>query len=132
MTYHQEVQDLIKMATTFLVSTVDERGFPTTIVVAPPIHQIGIQRLEFYVSGSSETVENILRNGLGSVCCYSLDKHESLLLKGTFGTKKFLPEDEPLLNDYQHFLQYEDAVLIRFETMICKSHNQGENVQFII
>lgn len=131
MKLHHQIRYLLENSSTFLISTIDSRDFPTTIVVSPPIKKEGLQHLEFYLNGGGETAQNILKRKKGAVCCYQEAGHSSLVLKGNFTLRKFSLEDQKFLNAYQDFLQHQDPVIAVFETMICKIHVEGQTRSFI-
>lgn len=131
MKLYEQINDLMKSCETFLISTVDKRGFPTTIVVSAPLNRRGFQRLEFYLSADGETIDNIARNKKGAVCCYNDAIHQSLLFKGNFSTRLMNEEDDSLLNPYQRQLDHEHGIIAVFETMTAKVHVAGETTNLI-
>lgn len=131
MALYQQIHHLMDTSDVFLISTMDTRGFPTTIAVSAPLNKRGIQRMEFYLNATGETVENILREAKGAVCFFNEATHQSLLFKGKFSLRIYTPEDAELLTDYQRQLNHQEAVIAVFETMICKSHIEGTTTSFI-
>ncbi|MGX7351749.1 hypothetical protein RU97_GL001167 [Enterococcus canis] len=132
MNTYETMHKLIQISQTFLISTIDVRGFPTTIVVSPPLQRDGIQMMTFYLNGNGESVENIIRDGKGSVCCYREKSYQSLSLKGKFSIRPFSEEDRALLNQYQLKLDHEEPVTVVFETMIAKVHAEGRTVNLVL
>lgn len=131
MKLYEQINDLMKTSETFLISTLDKRGFPTTIVVSAPLNQRGFQRLEFYLNAQGETIDNIVRNKKGAICCYNEVTHQSLLFKGNFSTRLMDDDDAALLNDYQRQLDHEHGIIAVFETMTAKIHLAGETTSVI-
>lgn len=131
MGIQEQIQHILTTSPTFLISTVDTRGFPTTIVVSPPLYDKGMHEMTFYLNAAGETADNILRNPQGAVCCFIENEHQSLVLKGHFQLRGLKEEDKKYLNEYQISLKHQEAVLAIFETMICKLHAEGVTRSFI-
>lgn len=134
MVNYERIMDLLSRSNTFLIATVDTRNFPSVIVVSKPINQEGLQRLQFYVSRDSDSVRNILENTNGAVCCYQELEHESLLLKGKFSVQSVSDPQllEKRLTLYQKELDYQDPVILTFETLTARIHMDKETMNLII
>lgn len=124
-----KAKELLSTCDSFLLSTMDRNGFPNTIVVSKPIVRASFYNLKFYVDGEGQTVENILQNKKGNVCCYDEVRHESVLLKGIFSVEDIeefkLIKDR--LNQYQTQLAHKNPVVLSFEVYTVKVHSQTKN-----
>ncbi|MGG5341616.1 pyridoxamine 5'-phosphate oxidase family protein [Enterococcus sp. AZ192] len=122
----EHAKELLATCDSFLLSTNDRNGFPNAIVVSKPIIRASFYNLKFYVNGNGQTVENILHNKKGNVCCFDEARHESVLLKGIFSVEDI--EEFKLLKDrlnhYQKELNHENPVVLSFEVYTVKVHSQ--------
>ncbi|WP_348920740.1 hypothetical protein [Enterococcus rotai] len=134
MEIHERIVRLLNSSTVFLISTIDQRDFPTVITVSEPLWREGLLKLQFYLDGNGETVKNIRCNPNGSVCCYEEIEHESLLLKGKFIIEEIesLDEIEPKLSSYQKELNHVKPVLVNFETWTARIHMDKKTKDIIV
>ncbi|WP_086444983.1 hypothetical protein [Candidatus Enterococcus lemimoniae] len=134
MEIHERIVRLLNSSTVFLISTIDQRDFPTVITVSEPLWREGLLKLQFYLDGNGETVKNIRCNQNGSVCCYEEIEHESLLLKGKFIIEEIesLDEIEPKLSAYQKELNHVKPVLVNFETWTARIHMDKKTKDIIV
>lgn len=130
----KNVDYLLDTASTFLLTTLDIRGFPHTIVVSRPLARIGFHTFKFYINGDGITAANIRRNEHGSICCYNPEEHRSILLKGIFRVDYVddLPETAPVLSDYQAGFHYQNPAIATFETLIIKVHADHVDEQYAL
>lgn len=104
------------------ISTIDENGFPKTLILSSVMSRFGFATLYFYVTKESETVKNILKNPRGSISCYAeleMGRLTTLNLKGTF-TLVELDEVEEVAEQAAAFnkkLNYTDPCVLLFETL---------------
>lgn len=104
------------------ISTIDESGFPNTLILSSVMSRFGFATLYFYVTKESETAKNILTNPRGSISCYAeleTGRMTTLNLKGTF-TLVELDEVEEIAEQAASFnekLKYENPCVLLFETL---------------
>lgn len=122
---YQQSKQLIEESDSFLISTIDSNGFPSIIVVSPPIFRNRLRRLSFYIDGEGKTADNIRRNQLGCVCCYKEKEYKSLVIKGNFKIVEIenLQELQKELTDHQKNLDYEYPVMAELSAVSIKVHN---------
>ncbi|WYJ89857.1 hypothetical protein A5888_001583 [Enterococcus sp. 9E7_DIV0242] len=134
MELHERILKLLNSSTVFLIATVDQRGFPNVITVSRPLWREGLLRMRFYVDGEGETVQNILKNPNGSVCCYQEMQFESMALKGKFTIEPVdsVDEVESSLTDYQRALAHKKPVVLSFETWTAKIHIDKQTKEIIV
>lgn len=133
MKTHFRLLNLVHHSNTFLITTIDERCFPTVMAVSAPLKKEGLQQLTFYIDRQSEAAQNIIRNPQGSIFCYDDMHYESLLLKGSFCLLETdqLADYASALTDYQQTLAHQDPVLCQFTSQIAKAHLDQETRTFI-
>ena len=134
MEVHERIVGLLNSSEVFLLATIDKRDFPTVIAVSSPLWRKGLLKLQFYLDGDGETVENIRRNPNGSVCCYEEITHEGLLLKGKFSIEEIDSREliESKLSDYQKELNHQKPVLVIFETWTARIHMDKKTQDIIV
>ena len=134
MEVHERLNDLLSPSPVFLLATIDHRGFPTVITVSRPIWREGLLRMRFYLNGDGETVQNIMREATGSVCCFEEEVHESISLKGKFSIEQAdrVKEFEPQLTEYQKELGHGNPVVVLFETWTAKIHMEKQTQDIIV
>ncbi|MHC5227017.1 pyridoxamine 5'-phosphate oxidase family protein [Enterococcus sp. LJL99] len=134
MLLHERITHLLGTSTTFLIATLDQRGFPSVITVSEPLFREGLLKFQFYLDGSGETVQNILKNPNGSICCYKELEHESLLLKGQFSVEliESIEVIQAQLLPYQKELKRKNPVIVTFETWTAKIHVDKRTHEIIV
>lgn len=134
MELHERILALLSSSTVFLIATIDQRGFPNVITVSRPLWREGLLRMRFYIDGDGETVQNILRNPNGSVCCYQEMQYESMSLKGKFTIEPIdsIEEVASSLTDYQRALAHKKPVVLAFETWTAKIHTDKQTKEIIV
>ena len=134
MLLHEQINHLLGTSSTFLLATTDQRGFPSLITVSEPLFREGLLKFQFYLNGTGETVQNILKNPKGSICCYKELEHESLLLKGLFSVESIesIEMIEAKLIPYQKELKRRNPVIVTFETWTAKIHVDKQTHEIIV
>lgn len=134
MEIHERIVRLLNSSSVFLISTIDQRDFPTVITVSEPLWREGLLKLQFYLDGNGETVKNIQSNPNGAVCCYEEIEHESLLLKGKFVIEPIESAEaiESKLSSYQKELKHAEPVLVNFETWTARIHMDKKTRDIIV
>lgn len=134
MLLHEQITHLLGTSTTFLIATLDQRGFPSVITVSEPLFREGLLRFQFYLEGSGETVQNMLKNPNGSICCYKEVEHESILLKGKFSVEAVESVEivKTQLLPYQKELKRQNPVVVTFETWTAKIHVDRQTHEIIV
>lgn len=128
----KNMESLLTKAETFVLTTIDNRGFPHTIAVSPPLERNGFYYFKFYINGEGRTAENIRENRFGSLFCFDKERHESIALKGYFLVEE-LVEYKKLaaqLDEFQKDLNYEHPVIAIFETLSVK-HYENMHGEFL-
>lgn len=134
MKLHERIVDLLNSSTVFFLATIDQRGFPSIVVVSSPLWRNGLLRLQFYLDGNGETVTNIRQNSNGAVSCYRELAHESLMLKGQFSIETDYDEAQVQahLSHYQKELAHTQPTLVVFETWSARIHANKVTKDIII
>jgi len=134
MELHDRINHLLSSSTVFLIASIDYRGFPSVITVSRPLWREGLLKMRFYLDGDGETVQNLLRNPNGAVCCYQELEYESMSLKGKFSVEylESLKDIEHELSDYQRELKHEKPVIVTFETWTAKIHSEKHTQEIIV
>ena len=71
MEVRQKAEKLFKSVKTFIISCVDENGYPMTKAVVPSLHRKGLGEIYFYTNTSSKFAQAISKNPKSSVYFYS-------------------------------------------------------------
>ncbi|WP_318767489.1 pyridoxamine 5'-phosphate oxidase family protein [Lactiplantibacillus carotarum] len=122
-TTRQAALNMILAAPIFTLATIDASGYPTMVALRPlPTHR-SLKELFFYTSRQTMTVQNLRASKHASLFCYSLDDYSSVMLKGQLtvvGHTAFQSDWRHELNDFQKQLNYQDPVILRFQTSTIK------------
>ncbi len=121
---YDHAKELLEESNSFLITTIDRNGFPSTIVVSPPVLREGISLFQFYIDGEGSTANNILKNAHGCICCYKEQEYRSLAIKGKFKLVEIEDMEtlSPRLSDHAKELNYDYPVLAEFTSVTVKAH----------
>ncbi|MBO0424106.1 pyridoxamine 5'-phosphate oxidase family protein [Enterococcus plantarum] len=104
------------------ISTVNENGFPKTLILPSVMSRFGFVTLYFYLDKNYDVVKNIQVNPKATIACYAELENEyvtTLNLNGTF-TLVELDEAKIISEDYKRYdsnLSYENPCILLFETL---------------
>ncbi|WP_137626222.1 pyridoxamine 5'-phosphate oxidase family protein [Lactiplantibacillus pingfangensis] len=118
-TTRQAALHMIQTIAVFTVATIDETGFPTTVVLSPLPLDRSLEQLFFYTSRQTTTVKNIQHNNRATLSCYNLANFSSLMMKGHLtlvGHEAFTTNWRNELTPFQKQLAYHDPVILKFQT----------------
>lgn len=78
----ERVEALIENATTTIISSVDEEGYPSSKAIYPPRKREGMGQLYFLTRTSSMRVQHYAKNPKASIYFFDEATKEGLMLKG--------------------------------------------------
>lgn len=114
-------EEIIKASSSYVVSTIDDYGFPLSVTLSKILVRTGYVTLFFYFDEKSNFVNNMKKRPKGSVSISveHPDRIETLNLKGTFTfeTDWDLKSVRDIVNDAESKLNYENPVVVVFETL---------------
>lgn len=118
-TTRQAALKMIQTAFVFTLATIDRHGFPTMVALVPLPTKRSLTEIFFYTSRQTMTAQNIRANNRASLFCYDRSDYSSVMLKGRLtlvGTEAFQNDWRNELNDFQRQLNYQDPVILKFQT----------------
>lgn len=116
-----KAEKILQETTSYVLSTIDQNNFPSSIVLTKVLKRFGYVTLFFYLDECSQPVINMKKVPRGSVSCsidYS-DRIETLNLRGTFYIESNwkVKKIRKIVEEVQDKLKIDEAVIVVFETM---------------
>ena len=121
--------ELINSVSVFSVTTIDKSNFPNTVALTPlPINK-SIRSILFYTNRDTSTAKNIRSESQASVFSFSDVDYSSICLKGNlhvFPIDEITADIQQYLNKFQNHLNYDDPVILKFDTMSFKVRSNDQ------
>ncbi|GAY72900.1 pyridoxamine 5'-phosphate oxidase family protein [Lentilactobacillus kosonis] len=115
--------ELVNSVSVFSVTTIDKSNFPNTVALTPlPINK-SLRSILFYTNRDTATVKNIRKESQVSVFSFSDVDYSSICLKGNlhvFPIDEITDDIQQYLNKFQSHLNYDDPVILKFDTISFK------------
>ena len=97
MTVREKAEKLFKKVKTFIISCVDENGYPMTKAVVPSLHRKSLSEIFFYTNTSSKFAQGVSKNPKASVYFYS--KKFIFIWKGCYLQGKMEIVEDPKIKE---------------------------------
>lgn len=129
----EQVEDLIENASSTIISSLDEEGYPSAKAINSPRKRDGIRQLYFLTRTSSMRVQHYTKNPKASIYFYDEATKEGLMLKGSME----IMYDQDMIDqmwcdgDEEAFVKnkaFPDCAVLKF-TAFCARYFDGEQTK---